>query len=249
MSAMEARGMRASPDESGMTIVEILVVLAIVALAASISVATIGSLGRTRLRSSSYLVAAAVQRGFSWAATHGEAVRLVIDLDDSTLTLEHGEGRLLVDKSVEGGVEEEMEEEGEPTEKEAAPAKAEGGFLPEFDLGVETLSEQIKSGFHQGEVPRYKPPVFKPIPDKRFEERELEPRIVFLGVYSPLYEEPKRDGKAFIYFFPDGMGDPAVIHLQNPGGQITSVEVQSLSGKARIYNYPFVPEFREEDEE
>lgn len=240
---------RAARPDAGMTLVEILVVVAIAALIASVAVASIGSLGRVRLRGSSYLVAAAIHRGFSYSATHGEAVRLVLDLDEHALTLEHGEGRLLIDKSVEGGIKELTEEELEEmaAEEEAAAGETEGGGF-DFDLGVETLTQQIRTGFHQGEVPRYKPPVFEPIGDKRFQERGLETRVVFLAVHSPLYDEPKREGKAYIYFFPDGMGDHAVVQLQNRAGQVHSVEVQSLTGRAKIYNYPYVPEFQEEEE-
>jgi len=227
-----------------MTIVEIMVIVAIAALVASVAVASIGSLGRVRLRGSSYLVASAIQRGFSYAATHGESARLVIDLDEHTVTLEQGEGRLLIDRSVEGGVEELSEEERAEMEAEAEPEEEE----VTFDLGVESLTQQIRNGFHQGEVPRYKPPVFAPIGDKRFDARHLEPRVVFLAVYSPLYDEPKREGKAYIYFFPDGMGDHAVVQLQNKAGQVHSVEVQPLTGRARVYNYPYVPTFQEEEE-
>lgn len=234
-----------------MTIVEILVVVAIAALVASVAVASIGSLGRVRLRGSTYLVAAAIQRGFSYSATHGESVRLMLDFEENVLTLEHGEGRLLIDKSEEGGVHELTEEELDELEAEEAARleeeEEEGGGV-EFDLGVETLSQQIKSGFHQGEVPRYKPPMFEPIADRRFQARRLERRVVFLAVHSPLYAEPKRDGKAYIYFFPDGMGDHAVVQLQNKAGQVYSVEVQPLTGRAKIYNYAHVPEVIEEED-
>ena len=231
-----------------MTIVEIMVIVAIAALIASVAVASIGSLGKVRLRGSSYLVASAIQRGFSYAATHGEAARLVIDLDEHTVTLEQGEGRLLIDRSVEGGVKELTEEELEEMEAGAEPEGEDGEGSVKFDLGVETLTQQIRNGFHQGEVPRYKPPVFQTIGDRRLDARRLEPRVVFLAVYSPLYNEPKREGKAFIYFFPDGMGDHAVVQVQNKAGQVHSVEVQPLTGRAKVYNYPFVPEFQQEEE-
>jgi hypothetical protein len=229
-----------------MTIIEVMVIVAIAALLAAVAVASVGSLGRTRLMGSAYLVAAAIQRGFSYAATHGESARLLIDLDENTLTLEHGEGRLLIDTSVEGGVKEPGEEELEAMAGEKAKEDEEEEV--EFDLGVETLTQQIRSGFHQGEVPRYRPPMFEPIDDDRFVGRSLETRVVFLAVHSPLYGEPKREGKAYVYFFPDGMGDHAVVQLENKAGQVYSVEVQGLTGRARVYNYAYVPDFDEDTE-
>jgi prepilin-type N-terminal cleavage/methylation domain-containing protein len=225
--------------QRGMTLVEILVIVAIVALVASVAVASIGSLGRTRLRGSAYMVAAAVQRAFSYAATHGENARIVVDLDEHVLTIEGGEGRLLVDRSVEGGVED-PDEEGDEVPADEGGGDEEDSF--DFDLGVETLTEQIRTGFHAGEVPRYKPPVFAPIPGHAFDGRELEPRVQFLAVHSFLYDEPKREGEAYIYFFPDGMGDHAVVQLTNRAGEIYSVEVQPLMGRAAVYNYAFVPD-------
>jgi type II secretion system protein H len=229
--------------QQGMTIVEIMVVVAIAALVTSIAVVSIGSMGKVRLRGSATRVAAAVQRGFSYSATQGESVRLVLDMEEDTITLEHGEGRLLIDTSVEGGVgvaEEEDEPAPEPEEEDEEEVK--------FDLGVQTLTEQIRSGFHQGEVPRYKPPMFQTISDRTWSGMNLEPRVSFLAVHSPLYAEPKQDGTAYIYFFPDGMGDHAVVQLENRAGQIYSVEVQPLLGRARIHNYAYVPEFEEAEE-
>lgn len=226
-----------------MTLVEIMVVVAIMALVAAVSVASIGSLGRTRLKGSAYLVAAAVQRGFSYAATHGENARLVIDLDENLLTIERGEGKLLMDRSVDGGVKDPEDEEEQPDE--ATPEESEEGF--DFDLGVETLTQQIRTGFHSGEVPRYQPPIFAPIEDSRFDGRELEPRVEFLAVHSRLYDEPKQDGKAYVYFFPDGFGDHAVIQLTNSASEIYSVEVLPLMGKARVHNYAFLPELEEDE--
>ncbi len=237
--------MQRSHSQSGMTLVEIMVAVAIVALVAAVSVASIGSLGTTRLKGSAYLVAAAVQRGFSYSATHGQNARLVVDLDEQVLSLEGGEGKLVIDREVEGGVGEpgEDEETGkDPSSK--TPEPAEQGF----DLGVETLSEQIRSGFHSGEVPRYKPPVFAPIGDRRFDACELEPRVTFLAVYSVLYDEPRREGKAYVYFFPDGFGDHAVIQITNTSGEIFSVEVMPLMGRARVHNFAFVPDLEEEME-
>ncbi len=236
-----------SGAESGMTLVEIMVAVAIVAIVTAGAVVTFGSMGRVKLRGAAYMVAAGIQRGFSWSATHGEPARLVIDLDEDTLTIEHGEGRLLIDRTKKDGLEDEDEDEGEE-KQEGGPydgskgGSASGAAGAEFDLGVETLSEQIRMGFHEGEVPRYKPPSFEPITDKRWDGMSLEDGIEFVAVYSLLYAEPQQDGKAYIYFYPDGMGDHAVIQLSSKSGQIYSVEVLSLVGKARIHDFAFVPE-------
>ena len=234
----------ALPREAGVTLVEVIVVVAIAALVAGITIASIGSLGRTRLRGSAFKTAAAIQRGFSYAATHGEATRLVVDIDENTFTLERGEGRLLLDTSVEGGMEDrdEEDEEGGNVESEA-PEEPEDEFS--LDLGLDSLTSQIQSGFHSGEVPRYKPPVFQPVSNKRFNEKPFDKGVTVLAVHSPLYIEPKQDGQAYIYFFPDGMGDPAVIQLQNDAGLVYSVEVQPLMSRARIHNYAYVPELEE----
>ncbi|MFH1438375.1 MAG: hypothetical protein ABIJ56_21885, partial [Pseudomonadota bacterium] len=209
-------GPSAGRESSGMTYMEIMVAIAIVALVASGVIVGFSSLSRSRLKSSAYLIIAAAQRGFSYATARNEHVRLTLDLDENTILFESTEGKLLIDKKKleEEYMEQEEEEEGDEEDLDVGEEAGSGGPSGDFDLGVSTLAERIRDGFHAGEVPKYKPPSFLPIGGRAFAERSLEGGVKFFAVYSQLFEDERREGKVYIYFFPDGTADHTAIQLQ-----------------------------------
>ena len=247
----KAVGPQAGTGSGGMTYMEIMVVIAIVAMVASGVIVGFSSLSRSRLRSSSYLIMAAAQRGFSYATARSEHVRLTLDLDENQIIFESTEGKLLIDKKKleEEYMEEEEEEEEEDFTMPEETGMGSGGLGQDFDLGVSTLAERIKDGFHAGEVPKYKPPSFQPIGGRAFAERSLESGVKFFAVYSQLFENERREGKVYIYFFPDGTADHTAIQLQAKSGEIYTIEILPFGAKTRIYDYPYVPNLEEEEDE
>lgn len=239
------------PDSAGFTIMEIMIVLAIIAMVAAGVILGFSSLSRSRLRSSAYLLAASAQRAFSYSTSRNESVRLVLDLSEGGLMFESTEGSVLIDKDA---LEEEPEEE-EETEKddeaggEETGTGEESGKASAFDLGVEQLAERISAGFHQGEVPRYKPPAFTPVADRHLTENSLEDGVKFYAVYSQLFEEEKREGKAYVYFFPDGTADHTAVQIQGKSGEIYTIEILPYSARVKIYDYPYVPPMDDEEED
>jgi prepilin-type N-terminal cleavage/methylation domain-containing protein len=234
------------PGSAGFTIMEIMIVLAIIAMVAAGVILGFSSLSRSRLRSSAYLLAASAQRAFSYATSRNESVRLVLDLDEGGLLFESTEGVVLIDKE---GLQEEQEEEEEEAEEESPEPGDESAGAPAFSLGVEQLAERIKSGFHQGEVPRYKPPSFTPVADRHLSENSLEDGVKFYAVYSQLFEEEKREGKAYVYFFPDGTADHTAVQIQGKSGEIYTIEILAYSARVKIYDYPYVPPMEDEEED
>lgn len=239
------------PGSAGFTIMEIMIVLAIIAMVAAGVILGFSSLSRSKLRSSAYLLAASAQRAFSYSTSRNESVRLVLDLSEGGLLFESTEGTVLIDKEA---LEEEREEEEEAEKEDEAEGDDSGtgresDKTPAFDLGVEQLAERIKSGFHQGEVPRYKPPAFTPVADRHLSENSLEDGVKFYAVYSQLFEEEKREGKAYVYFFPDGTADHTAVQIQGKSGEIYTIEILPYSARVKIYDYPYVPPMEDEEED
>jgi len=248
---------RGRHDAAGFTFVEIMVVIAIVSMVAAGVILGVSSVSRSKLRSSAFMMAASVQRAFSYATTRNESVRLVLDIDERVILFESTEGSMLIDKeNLEGKTDEEEDAGKEKTEAGAETTPGGGAGLPgggtdtgTFSLGVDQLAERIKNGFHTGEVPRYKPPTFAPVADSQLAERQLDDGVAFYAVYSQLFDGEKKDGKAYVFFFPDGTADHTVVQLQGKSGEIYTVEILPWSARVKIYDYLYVPDFEDEAQE
>ena len=97
------------------------------------------------------------------------------------------------------------------------------------------------------ETPRYTRPRFGPVPGKRGAVAKLHKGVSIVSVYTSHREHPAEEGKAYLYFFPGGFTELAVIQLQEPSGHINSVEVHPLTGRCYIHNVPYEPPTRVED--
>jgi prepilin-type N-terminal cleavage/methylation domain-containing protein len=247
---------RGRHDAAGFTFVEVMIVIAIVSMVAAGVILGVSSISRSRLRSSAFMLAASVQRAFSYATTRNESVRLVLDIDEREILFESTEGNVLIDKeNLEGKTEEEEGAEAEEKKTEAGAEKTLGGGAglqgggtdtTQFSLGVDQLAERIKNGFHTGEVPRYKPPTFTPVADSQLAERQLDDGVAFYAVYSQLFDGEKKEGKAYVFFFPDGTADHTVVQLQGKSGEIYTVEILPWSARVKIYDYLYEPDFEDE---
>jgi hypothetical protein len=62
------------------------------------------------------------------------------------------------------------------------------------------------------------------------------------SVYTPRVSEPLTSGRAYIYFFPLGQTEPAIVTLSNPEGEaFYSLVVHPITGRVRIYNQEVQP--------
>ncbi len=259
-----------------MTLMEMIVVVAVVALVMSGLAMGIGTLTRQRLSSSSVAVAAMVRTAYSRAATTGKTVRIVLDLDAATLWVEEAEGgRVLLTSE-----DEEEDEEGEGEGGLTALGASEGGIgaSAQADLLAKALgddpSQILKSARGAAETsfgstmdfdllgslgaagqasplelttPRYKVPRFA-APEGRLGKRfRLLEGVGIARVETSHRETPAEEGKAYLYFFPGGVTEHAVIQLRDSRGYVNSVEVHPLTGRCRVHDVPFELPTREAD--
>ncbi|MBW2277587.1 MAG: prepilin-type N-terminal cleavage/methylation domain-containing protein [Deltaproteobacteria bacterium] len=92
---------------------------------------------------------------------------------------------------------------------------------------------------------RYRGARFQPLSGRRGEKRELEGNTVFLKAFTPHEPTVREDGKAFIYFFPGGTTEHAVVQLSDGNEddeRIYTVEVHPLNGRAVIHRFEYEPE-------
>jgi general secretion pathway protein H len=195
----------------GVTLVEVLIVVALIGLLAGGAIFGSGMLGSSRLRSAATLVATGVRAGIARTNSIGRPTRLVLDLDADRVTLEEASSsRMLREKTKPAGGAEVA------TEAEQA-AKAE--------------SDRILEG------PRAPRTAFQPAP--AFADspagRELGSGVDLVQVQTEHDEEPVTSGRAYVYFWPGGMTERAHIQLRRAGDpEGLTVTVSSLTGRTRV---------------
>ena len=63
------------------------------------------------------------------------------------------------------------------------------------------------------------------------------------SVYTPRVVDPLTAGRAYIYFFPLGQTEPAIVTLSDPKGdeRVYSLVVHPITGRVKIYNQQVQP--------
>lgn len=222
-------GLRPRTNTRGVTLVEVLVVVALIAILAGGAVFGSGMLSSSRLRAGSTLIASAVRLGLARANNSGHATRLVLDLDGDKILLEEATGSRML------------------REKDAPAAGAEAATQAEQAAKAE--SDRILEGPH---APRA---TFRPVTQfaETPEGRELGKGVDLYAVQSEHDDDPVTSGVAYVYFWPGGATERAYIQLKRIGSeQALTVIVSALTGRTKIekglLDLPEARSDREEDQ-
>ena len=204
----------------GLTLIEVLVVMAIVALIMGAVVVGSGQLASSRLRHSSTMITGAIRVGFSRASATSKSVRLVLDFEESQLWLEEGDQPMLVqskDTTGTGGAaaatmaEKQAQEESSRIVKGPTAPKT---YFKEIDaMGL--VASQPGAG-----------------------KKPLERGIKFREVQTAHDDEPRKEGRAYIYFWPGGQTERASIQLRigdsTEEKDAITLMVSPLTGKVTV---------------
>jgi general secretion pathway protein H len=196
--------------ERGMSLIEILIVLALIALVTGAMLSGTGLLGSAEQRAAASLMVSAVRKGLAVANATGKPTRLAIDLETSRVVLEQSSSVLAVRSA--------------PLTGEKLVQSAEAEALAE--------GEEITSGMRKHR------PSFLPV-EALGQDGDLPGR--FLGrnvkvglVHTEHDEEPVTEGQAYLYFWPGGVTERAVVQLAQGTHEGLTVTVSPLTGRARI---------------
>jgi general secretion pathway protein H len=203
--------------QRGVTLVEVLIVLAIVTLISGVAMLGSGVADGARLRRSSVMIASAVRVAYGHANATGKVVRLVFNFDQRTVNIEESSSQLWLAKN-------------ERTGGAQAATAEEHKALDEADAIL-----------HGPRAPR---PSFRPVKafgftgEKGVPGKTLETNIRFLQIETSHQDDVLKNDQAYLYFWPGGQTERASIQL-SVGGSIrdsdaVSIVISPLTGKADL---------------
>jgi general secretion pathway protein H len=178
---------------------------------------------------------------FDRASTTGKIHRLVIDMETGMYWAEVSDDRFFIpreetEKDLRKREEREADEDADEKKKQDRAAReAENGkgaaAGSSFDLSkLEVADFRPK----RARFAAFKDLALKPVRLKKAKVR---------SVYTPRVTEPLTSGRAYVYFFPLGQTEPAIITLTDPESDDTiySLVVHPITGHVRVYNWEVFP--------
>ena len=204
-----------------------MIALVIVALITVVTVRGLRSYAKTDLRSTATRMAGSIRYLFDRASTTGRVHRLVLDFDSGKYWAEVSDDQFIMGAGKE--TEESRKKEAEKIAKEEE---------------VKREAAEKESFFGGSQIPsRYMP---KPYIPKRakfegFRETAVKPftlkaGVVLADIYTPRLVKPLAEGKGYVYFFPMGMTEAAVIHLSDGKDTFYTLVVHPLTGRVSVKN-------------
>ncbi len=217
---------------SGFTLIEIMVVIAIVGLMVGGAIKGLRSLRRTDLREATTHMSGAVRYLFDRASTTGKVHRLVIDLETGKYWAEISDDRFYVPHEAESEqalrTREDKEAEQDEEERRRREEREKNSGTPSsssFDLSkLEVADFRPK----RARFAAFKEMALKPVQLKKAKLK---------SVYTPRVIDALTSGRAYLYFFPLGQTEPAIITLSDMSGEhVYSLVVHPITGRVKIYN-------------
>jgi len=209
-----------SRPTGGFTLIEVILVIAIIAVVVTGATFGLGAVTRTRLRSSAFRVMSAAQFAYNRSVTQGTTTRLHFDFEKNTMAIEE------TDTPVTLATEEQLDSE-------------QGDAVDPWDLARARLEKPL-------DPIRPRSP-FQPITSPsgkvldRYTAQPVGDGITIHGLITPHETDMRSDGEGSVYFFPGGVTEHAVIQLTDSSDTVYSVEIHPLTGNARIHNFAYEP--------
>ena len=207
----------------GFSLVEIMVVTAIIGLAMGASVYGFRAIAKSDLRSSSSKLAGAIRYCFDRAVTTGAYYRLVLDLDDNKYWAERSDERAYLTAGKENA----------PGKGQALDVQALDKQRAEEEAKLQELATSVGGQMVSLDPPpKPKRAKFQTFKDTTLPQVKLT-RAKMFDVYTPRQREPYIKGRAYLYFFPDGHTERAIVRLHDRD-DFYSLVVHPLTGRVEV---------------
>ena len=232
----------------GFTLIEVMVALMIVALIATIGVKGFRTVTKGSLREGSAHMSGAIRFLFDRASITGKYHRLVIDLNEGRYWAEVSDDRFYAPNQAESESDRQKREAKEDAAEEEERKRQEKQQLL-YGSSSSSSSSSGASSSSSFDMSKMEVGEFRPRRARfaAFKETALKPvtlkkEVRIKSVYTPRMTDPVTAGRAYLYFYPLGQTEPAIITLTDKSGEsVFSLVVHPITGKVRIYNVEVKP--------
>lgn len=204
-----------------MTLIEIIIAVAIAAMATGVAIGALNSLTDASLRSTSLEFIGAIKFSYDRAIMERRTERLSIDLDKGMFWIDATPEYFALSKERDRGNEGAKLEEAAKEKEE----KKDSFFDDETDRGKREVEAILEGG---------KASMFAP--DENFgEPKAISQDVRITKVWTGHQEEAFTSGVAHIHFFSGGWTEPAQIELTD-GDAFVTLKLYPLTGRVRTYD-------------
>lgn len=205
---------RRAKSDRGLTLIEISVALLLIGILMAMVIPSVSNITRVDLRTSARKIAGTIRFTYDLAARKNAPFRVVFDLDNRAWWVESASDRFLLEREktrVTDGALEEVQDE-ERSRRFVKRSDIEGGQM---------WQPKKKASFAN-----FAGPLTQKI--------SLPDTIAFQDVWVAHQSERVTGGLAYLYCFPTGMAERAVIHLVDEDDNAYTLWVYPLTGRVKI---------------
>lgn len=209
--------MRPNQTRRGLTLIELTIGLAIVAMLIGVSITSMNALTDADLRSSSVQMTGAIKFAYDRAIMEKRVERIGMDLEKGLWWLEYTDDPYALSaEKVSGNKGEGLEEDSEDLFGRRT-----------FDEDDEDI--EVKKALEGGRSASF-------VPDGEYgKPHPLPGNVIFSKAWTGHQEEPFSTGVAYLHFFRSGFTEPAQIELFD-GEDYLTLTVAPLTGRARTHD-------------
>jgi general secretion pathway protein H len=222
-SAVKERWKQRVRDQRGMTLIELSITLAIIALAVGVATLTLPNITHANLKSTAMKLAGSIRYAYDLAGRKNAAFRLALDLDQKAYWVESSSSEFVLVRDKE--------------------EVREGMIKPEDQQREQSRRFVTRSMFENGDIWKPKgPPTFAAFAGALTKKQFLPDGISFKGVWVVHQKERVTAGMAYLYCFPTGITERAAIYLTDASNNVFTLTVEPLTGHVAV-----TPEYLPED--
>lgn len=205
----------------GFTLFELLIAISVVGLMVGIVVTQVDDWFDKNIKETSNKLSSTIRYLHDKASSQNLYIRLVFDFEKNSYWVEAtSEQFLLTSKEVQEAEAEEAAAEAEEEEDEKEEVITEG------EDGEEKTVTTVK---------KYRTPTFTAVEEFLLKSVKLPDGVYLKDVYTSHDKGPVSIGQAFIYFFPNGYIEPAIINLRDEDDELNySIKINPLMGTTSI---------------
>jgi general secretion pathway protein H len=225
--------------EEGLTLIEMMIVVALLALVAVGVSYGIGALHRTKLRSAAMDVVSASRFAYHRAITRSNTVRIAFDLDAHTIAVEEAHGHVTLDMSEDADRDEE-EDRSASDPWARAQARLDGSMSAQLGRSAFGPIEGSDGSPMRKYLPHRLPVVESGAVDPGTDPAAAlalagDPEVRIYRLVTPHEPEPRETGRGYVYFFPGGQTEHAFVYLTDRGDNAYTLEIHPLTGRAVVH--------------